>query len=146
MVNKKDNKNEDEWELHPLFLSKIPSKGDIDKNSALSALITIINEEEEKETFNYEPRRKNLKKKITEKGEVIHTKDRRNFFEPYKSKEINNLGIQKLNKNIYFNKYENVNEGVNNVENSDNASNKKKNEEETSLGELLVCLSMVNLK
>ncbi|CRG99370.1 conserved Plasmodium protein, unknown function [Plasmodium relictum] len=149
MDAEKDNKN-DEWELHPLFLSKIPSKNDIDKNSALSALISIINEEEEKEIFNYEPRRKNLKKRITEKGEIIHNKDRRNFYEPYQSKVINNLEKQKLNKNIDFNKYENINDRINDLEDNTTTSNKNlnknKNGEDTSIGELLVCLSMINLK
>ncbi|KAI4839395.1 hypothetical protein MKS88_001945 [Plasmodium brasilianum] len=144
-----NNNDNDDWELHPLFLSKIPNKKDIDKNHALSALITLINEEEEKEVFNYEPRRKNLKKKITEKGEIIYKKDRRNFYEPYQNiKNINNFEKQKFTNNVDLNKQD---ESSNNAEEIEtisnvNVSSNNKSTEETSIGEVLVCLSMINLK
>ncbi|GAW80223.1 hypothetical protein, conserved [Plasmodium gonderi] len=164
MMARKDDKNEDdEWELHPLFLSKIPNKKDIDKNEALSALITLINEEEEKEVFSYEPRRKNLKKKITEKGNIIYKKDRRNFYEPYhqnKKDNINYFEKYTLNKNADLQKENEDDCGGQDGDNimnvaeqgeegdilSQKMNNEKQTSDETSIGEVLVCLSMINLK
>ncbi|KYO00147.1 hypothetical protein PGSY75_0915900 [Plasmodium gaboni] len=159
---KKKKDDEDDWELHPLFLSKIPKKNDIDKNAALSALITLINEEEEKEVYNYEPRRKNLRKKITERGEIIHKKDRRNMFEPYQNyKDIksfdkkNNFNKDNLindntqmNLNVNNNIDQNINyiQDDNNISNPDTTNNTRKDGDETTMGELLVCLNMINLK
>ncbi|SOV14088.1 conserved Plasmodium protein, unknown function [Plasmodium gaboni] len=159
---KKKKDDEDDWELHPLFLSKIPKKNDIDKNAALSALITLINEEEEKEVYNYEPRRKNLRKKITERGEIIHKKDRRNMFEPYQNyKDIksfdkkNNFNKDNLindntqmNLNVNNNIDQNINyiQDDNNISNPDTTNNTRKEGDETTMGELLVCLNMINLK
>ncbi|SOV22526.1 conserved Plasmodium protein, unknown function [Plasmodium sp. DRC-Itaito] len=159
---KKKKDDEDDWELHPLFLSKIPKKNDIDKNAALSALITLINEEEEKEVYNYEPRRKNLRKKITERGEIIHKKDRRNMFEPYQNyKDIksfdkkNNFNKDNLindNTQINLNVNNNIDQNINyiqddnNISNPDTTNNTRKDGDETTMGELLVCLNMINLK
>ncbi|ETW49521.1 hypothetical protein PFMALIP_02449 [Plasmodium falciparum MaliPS096_E11] len=159
---KKKKDDEDDWELHPLFLSKIPKKNDIDKNAALSALITLINEEEEKEIYNYEPRRKNLRKKITAKGEIIHKKDRRNMYEPYqnykdikcfdKKNDFNKDNLINDNTQINLNVNNHIDQNINYIENNNNTSNPdttnntRKDGEETSMGELLVCLSMINLK
>ncbi|GAB65733.1 hypothetical protein PCYB_072350 [Plasmodium cynomolgi strain B] len=163
MMPRSENQNEeDEWELHPLFLSKIPNKKDIDKNTALSALITLINEEEEKEVFSYEPRRKNLKKKITEKGQIIYKKDRRNFYEPYqqnKNDKISYFEKKNLGGNAGVSKEEEVvdvevdEEGTTLTtaeqrgdHSSQNVSSGQQATDETSIGEVLVCLSMINLK
>lgn len=200
MNSESKNKTCDDWELHPLFLSKIPTKQDIDKHAALSALISIINEEEEQESFSYEPRRKNLNKKITDTGEVIRKRDRRNMYEPYQSISNRNLGLKKSfggrllynrptantttttiaannNSNICNSTYthngtreemdqivnngtnvnnenrnENENYGNSNNNNSndnnenDSAEAKAKRATETSVGELVVCMSMLNLK
>lgn len=216
MNSETKNKKDDDWELHPLFLSKIPTKQDIDKHAALSALISIINEEEEQESFSYEPRRKNLNKKITDSGEVIRKRDRRNMYEPYQSMANRNLGLKKsfggrmlynramtrtttatstannynsCNINNYNNNYNNnhhnnnnnnicnntythcitkeemgeiVNGGTsanngngneiygdnNNNDNNENDDTeaKAKRATDTSVGELVVCMSMLNLK
>lgn len=210
MNSEAKNKTCDDWELHPLFLSKIPTKQDIDKHAALSALISIINEEEEQESFRYEPRRKNLNKKITDTGEVIRKRDRRNMYEPYQSIANRNLGLKKslggrllynrpvttntttvknYNNSCNINNYNNsnicnstytysgtkeemgqvVNDGINasngngnenenenyGVNNNNNSSDNNENEDaeaktkratETSVGELVVCMSMLNLK
>ncbi|CAA9987430.1 conserved Plasmodium protein, unknown function [Plasmodium knowlesi strain H] len=162
MPRSENQKEEEEWELHPLFLSKIPNKKDIDKNPALSALITLINEEEEKEVFSYEPRRKNLKKKITEKGQIIYKKDRRNLYEPYqqnKNDKINYFEKKNFGGNADISKEEEVldvemdEEGttVTTAEqggdhSSQNVSNNQEATDQTSIGEVLVCLSMMNLK
>ncbi|ANQ07290.1 Uncharacterized protein PCOAH_00017580 [Plasmodium coatneyi] len=160
MPRSEKQKEEDDWELHPLFLSKIPNKKDIDKNPALSALITLINEEEEKEVFSYEPRRKNLKKKITEKGQIIYKKDRRNFYEPYqqsKNDRINYFGKKNLGGNADVSKEEEVvevdEEGTTLTtaeqggdQSGQNVSNSQQDTDQTSIGEVLVCLSMMNLK
>ncbi|EUD67982.1 hypothetical protein C922_01594 [Plasmodium inui San Antonio 1] len=158
MPSSENQMEEDEWELHPLFLSKIPNKKDIDKNPALSALITLINEEEEKEMFSYEPRRKNLKKKITEKGQIIYKKDRRNFYEPYqknKNDQINYFEKKNLGGNADASKEEEVVdvEGTTLTaeeragdHSSHNVSINQQPTDETSIGEVLVCLSMLNLK
>ncbi|KJP88645.1 hypothetical protein AK88_01725 [Plasmodium fragile] len=162
MPRSEKQKEEDDWELHPLFLSKIPNKKDIDKNPALSALITLINEEEEKEVFSYEPRRKNLKKKITEKGQIIYKKDRRNLYEPYqqnKNDRMNYFDRKTLGGNAGVSKEEEVvdvevdEEGttLTTAEQGGDNSNQNVNSsqqttDETSIGEVLVCLSMMNLK
>ncbi|SCN59607.1 conserved Plasmodium protein, unknown function [Plasmodium chabaudi adami] len=151
--NEQDGKDKDDWEYHPLFLSKIPSKKDIDKNSALLALITLINEEEENEEFNYEPRRKNLNKKITEKGEIMYKNHRRNLCQPYQQRNNNLSYMDKRHTNNNFgnNKKDDVvnNEEKNNENNSSELVNDDKDKskmETTSIGEVLVCLSMLDLK
>ncbi|CAG9480504.1 conserved Plasmodium protein, unknown function [Plasmodium vivax] len=162
MPRSEKQSEEDDWELHPLFLSKIPNKKDINKNQALSALITLINEEEEKEVFSYEPRRKNLKKKITEKGQIIYKKDRRNFYEPYqqnKNDKINYFEKKTLGGHSDVSKEEEVmdvevdEEGTpltaaqqGGDHSGQNVSSSQQATDETSIGEVLVCLSMINLK
>ncbi|SBS93537.1 hypothetical protein POVCU2_0082000 [Plasmodium ovale curtisi] len=156
MIPGSEKNDNDDWELHPLFLSKIPDKKDIDKNTALSALITLINEEEEKEVFNYEPRRKNLQKKITEKGEIIYKKDRRNLYQPYQNKKDFSFGEKQIppsNRNTNNNRdhdrekvlLHNV-EPDNVVTSANSKDSDNQNTGETSIGEVLVCLSMLNLK
>ncbi|VWU50779.1 conserved protein, unknown function [Hepatocystis sp. ex Piliocolobus tephrosceles] len=163
MVTNANKNNNDDWELHPLFLSKIPKKQDIDKNSALAALITLINEEEN-EVSNYQPKRKNLKKKVTDNEGIIYRRDRRDVFAPYQSKtqvhDLQNHILKNVNNNNKITANTSSNETSNHFQNEkqeqeiqeqngeyqSNVSDENDMTEKTSIGEVLVCLSMMNLK